>query len=68
VIDRILLLIFFLLMTFASLLILTSSPHIWDAGEVVTGVSKEKWKEMTESAVGIEDEELPDEAQGLIGT
>ena len=55
-------------MTFASLLILTSSPHIWDAGEVVTGVSKEKWKEMTESAVGIEDEELPDEAQGLIGT
>ena len=54
VIDRMLLLVFFLLMTVASLVILTSSPHIWDSGEIITGVSNEKWEHMTEDSVGTE--------------
>ena len=41
-------------MTIASLVILTSSPHIWDSGEIITGVSNEKWEHMTEDSVGTE--------------
>ena len=57
VIDRMLLWIFFLLMTIASLVILTSSPHIWNSDEIATGVSKEKWEEMIKFGVGFESEE-----------
>jgi hypothetical protein len=46
-------------MTIASLVILTSSPHIWNEVST-TGVSDEKWKEMTMNAVGIEDEDEQD--------
>ena len=41
-------------MTIASLYILTSSPHIWGADEMSTGVSKEKWEEMIDCAVGLD--------------
>ena len=44
-------------MTIASLVILTSSPHIWNSHEIATGVSKEKWEEMTKFGVGFENEE-----------
>ena len=44
-------------MTIASLVILTSSPHIWNSDEIATGVSKEKWEEMIKFGVGFEDEE-----------
>ena len=57
VIDRMLLWIFFLLMTIASLVILTSSPHIWNSDEIATGVSKEKWEEMIKFGVGFENED-----------
>ena len=57
VIDRMLLWIFFLLMTIASLVILTSSPHIWNSDEIATGVSKEKWEEMIKFGVGFESED-----------
>ena len=49
--------IFFLLMTVASLVILTSSPHIWDRDEIATGVPKERWEVMKKYAVGLEEEE-----------
>ena len=44
-------------MTIASLVILTSSPHIWGPNEIATGVPKEKWVEMIKFAVGLEEEE-----------
>ena len=49
-------------MTIASLVILTSSPHIWNSEELATGVSKEKWEQMIQDAVGMEDEDKVDVA------
>ena len=42
-------------MTVASLVILTSSPHIWNTVEIKTGVDEKQWEEMTEK-IRIEDD------------
>ena len=44
-------------MTVSTLVILTSSPHIWGPNEIATGVPKEKWDVMKMYAVGLEEEE-----------
>jgi len=54
-------------MAIASIVILTSSPHIWGPAEMTTGVTKEKWADMKVDMVGgVEDDEAAEGSEILL--